>query len=232
MKKTNYNVLIVEDDFYIAKINKSFIEEHESFTVVGIMTSKADTLKFLEDAKQKPDLIFLDLYIPDVEQLELLWKIRNSYKEIDIIIVSAAKETATIEEALKGGIFDYLIKPIEKERVAQSLSRYEKEKQLLRSKDQLSQAELDLLSSKLNQTVTVEKKQLPKGVDRLTLEKVVDHLKKYGEKGATAGKIGKEIGASRSTARRYLEYLVSVEQAVAEVKYGDVGRPERRYVYS
>ena len=231
MKKEQFNVLIVEDDFYIANINKSFIEENKDFKVIDIMTSKKSTLQFLSEAKQKPDLIFLDIYIPDVQKLELLWKIRNAYKEIDIIIVSAAKETATVEEALKGGIFDYLIKPIEKKRVAQSLLRYKNEKLLLRSKVEISQAEIDLLSSKTNQATAV-KKHLPKGIDRLTLEKVVTVLGEFGDSGATAGKVGKEIGASRSTARRYLEYLVSVEQAEAKINYGDVGRPERRYVHS
>lgn len=230
MENDKFNVLIVEDDFYIAKINKSFIKQNESFKVVGIMPSKEATLKFLAEAKRKPDLIFLDLFIPDVQKLELLWEIRNTYKEIDIIIVSAAKETATIEATLKAGIFDYLIKPIEKKRVAESLMRYKNEKQLLRSKDELSQIELDLLSSKAIQS-SVEKKVLIKGIDFLTLDKVVLILKEFGESGATAGKIGEGIGASRSTARRYLEYLVSVEQAIAKVKYGDVGRPERRYVH-
>lgn len=229
MDHNKFNVLIVEDDFYIAKINKSFIEQDEAFKVVGIIPSKQATLIFLAEAKQNPDLIFLDLYIPDVQKLELLWEIRNTYKGIDIIIVSAAKETATIGEALKAGIFDYLIKPIEKKRVAQSLARYKNEKQLLRSKVELSQTELDLLSLKANQAN--EKKVLIKGIDILTLEKVVLILKEFGESGATAGRVGEGIGASRSTARRYLEYLVSDNQAVAQVKYGDVGRPERRYVY-
>ena len=41
--------------------------------------------------------------------------------------------------------------------------------------------------------------------------------------------MGSIIGASRSTARRYLEYLTSTEEVKTEVNYGSVGRPERRY---
>jgi len=48
-------------------------------------------------------------------------------------------------------------------------------------------------------------------------------------KEVTAEELGKMIGASRSTARRYLEYLVSKGEAAADLSYGVVGRPERVY---
>ena len=62
----------------------------------------------------------------------------------------------------------------------------------------------------------------------MTKEKVVSHIKSI-EGGITAETLGLEIGVSRSTARRYLEYLVSEKRAFTELIYGSVGRPERRY---
>ena len=47
--------------------------------------------------------------------------------------------------------------------------------------------------------------------------------------GITAEALGLEVGVSRSTARRYLEYLASEKLVYAELIYGTVGRPERRY---
>lgn len=56
--------------------------------------------------------------------MNLLWQIRHLYHEIDLIPVTAANETVTIEEALRGGAFDYIVKPVDAERFAQSLERY------------------------------------------------------------------------------------------------------------
>ena len=45
----------------------------------------------------------------------------------------------------------------------------------------------------------------------------------------TADEAGEKIGASRTTARRYLEYLITTGELVADLSYGTVGRPERSY---
>ncbi len=49
------------------------------------------------------------------------------------------------------------------------------------------------------------------------------------EEGITAEMLSAMVGVSRSTARRYLEYLISRKKVHAELTYGSVGRPERRY---
>ncbi|WP_226916932.1 hypothetical protein [Halomonas sp. FME65] len=45
----------------------------------------------------------------------------------------------------------------------------------------------------------------------------------------SAEEVGAAMGASRTTARRYLEYMTGTGTLVAEVSYGSIGRPERRY---
>ncbi|UUZ93688.1 helix-turn-helix domain-containing protein [Paenibacillus sp. P25] len=69
---------------------------------------------------------------------------------------------------------------------------------------------------------------LPKGIDKLTLDKVVQAISGTPE-GMTAEQVAKLIGVSRSTGRRYLEYLVSLGDVTANLSYGVVGRPERVY---
>jgi response regulator of citrate/malate metabolism len=102
---------------------------------------------------------------------------------------------------------------------------------MLAVKDQLSQEEIDQLTGVSSSTLSLsnENNKLPKGIDSLTLEKVQTVISMGNEAGLTASDLGEAVGTSRSTARRYLEYLVSINQAKAELKYGDVGRPERRY---
>ncbi|MFC0561155.1 response regulator [Halalkalibacter alkalisediminis] len=230
MSNRTYQVLVVEDDFRLAGINQEFIEELPYFKVVNVCMTGKETLQFLENS-DKPDLIFLDMYIPDVKGLELLWTIRTLYKDIDIIMVTAAKEVETIQEAIRGGVFDYLVKPLEKNRVHYSLQRYQQKQSMFEEKKEFTQKEIDLLQTDLksNTLNQIMAEGLPKGVNPHTLGKVKRLLEDHKETGLTALEGAEYLGASRSTTRRYFEYFISVGTAKAEMIYGDVGRPERRY---
>ncbi|AST90841.1 response regulator [Sutcliffiella cohnii] len=227
-----FGVLIIEDDFRVANINKELVEKVEGFHVTGIANTKKDALSFLNNSIIIPNLILLDVYIPDVDGLDLMWELKQNYPSIDIIMITAAKEVDTIQQTIRSGVLDYIIKPLDAERLRQTLERY-KEKQLtFSSKREISQEELDLLRGLAISSQDKEKIiGPPKGIDPITLEKILAVLieKDDNTNGYTAAEVGACIGASRSTARRYLEYLVSLKQVSAELIYGDVGRPERRY---
>ena len=222
-----YQVLIIEDDFRVADINRQFIEQTDGFSVAAICHNAADSLTFLESQSSLPDLVLLDAYIPDVNGLELLWEIRRRFRGVDIVMVTAAKEVETIQEALRGGVFDYLIKPIESTRMTQMLERFRSEKLFLAQHDELEQRQLDKTLIRKQNSDTLSDK-LPKGIDALTLNRIRDGLART-ERSQTASSLAEFTGVSRSTARRYLEYLVSSEEVLAELDYGEVGRPERRY---
>jgi response regulator of citrate/malate metabolism len=69
---------------------------------------------------------------------------------------------------------------------------------------------------------------LPKGLSIETLRLVREALTTCdGDLSAT--ELGEQLNLSRGSARRYLEYLVNVDEAQVRLKYGGVGRPERRY---
>ena len=80
-----YRVLIVEDDFRIVNINRQFVEKVDGFIVSDTVRTGEEALAFLSEGNELPDIILLDIYIPDVEDLNLFWEIRSTYKEIDII---------------------------------------------------------------------------------------------------------------------------------------------------
>ena len=69
---------------------------------------------------------------------------------------------------------------------------------------------------------------LPKGIDPVTLDKILDEMNRKGGV-FTSEEMAERVGASRTTARRYLEYLVSQGSLEVDVSYGGVGRPERNY---
>lgn len=225
------NVLVIEDDFRVAEINRQLVEKVAGFQVIGVAKSAAEALSFLKEAKELPDLLILDVYIPDSDGLSLFWTLRTQYSHIDVIMLTAAKEAATIEEALRGGIFDYIVKPVDFTRFEQTLERYREQRALLSSKTELVQEEIDRLTGLQSRTPARRSAdELPKGIDRLTLQKIQEFLDVSPTNGVNAAETGEAVGVSRSTARRYLEYLVSIQAAKAELNYGDVGRPERKYI--
>jgi CitB family two-component system response regulator CitT len=156
-------------------------------------------------------------------------EIRRVNMNVDIIIISAATEKTIIEDAIRLGAFDYIIKPVNMKRFINTLERYKRMRERLHNKQTIDQELLDRffglteLGETEPDTVTT-----PKGIDPLTLKKVDDVIYQTAE-GLTAEEMGNLVGASRTTARRYLEYLISEGRLVAELEYGAVGRPERKY---
>lgn len=224
-------VLIVEDDFRVAEVNRQFVDQVDGFRVSCVAKTGEEAIAHLKDSSTSLELVLLDVYIPDREGLDLFWEIRKNYPAIDIIMITAAKEVATIQETLRGGIFDYIVKPVDFVRLEEALKRYYDQRRLLASREELGQAEIDQLAGLQSGSFTENAvgEKLPKGIDQLTLDKIKNVLRTSDEEGLTALQAGEQVGVSRSTARRYLEHLVSSKEAEAQLKYGDIGRPERRY---
>ncbi|WP_017729545.1 response regulator [Halalkalibacterium ligniniphilum] len=219
------NVLIVEDDFRVANIHEQFLKDIPEVKVKGKAATVMEALTLLEG--NKVDLLLLDVYMPDQLGTDMLHLIRKKYSALGIIIITATSEKELVEKAFQYGIDDYIIKPITFDRFKQAIDKFKKRKKLLEGKKIIEQDIIDqyfrsepLKSSK--DTV------LPKGIDPITLEKVKQILKGR-QAGITAEEMGMEMGASRTTARRYLEYMTSIAKVKAEVEYGIVGRPERQY---
>ena len=219
-------VAIAEDDFRIADIHEKFLETFSEIVVVGKSLNGEQTLQLLK--MKEPDLLLLDVYLPDMLGSELLPLIREKFPKVSIIMITAATDKVFLEKALSYGVENYLIKPVSRERFDDIIQKFIKKHSLLSSDQQVNQKYIDLLFSKGKNENSGKGTGLPKGIDEITLGKVNAVLQAKRE-GLSAEEVAKEIGASRITARRYLEYLSSVNQLKTEVVYGIVGRPERKY---
>lgn len=230
MKKIN--VMVIEDDFRIANIHKEMIESHKYYKVINSSRTAEEALNYLEIASLSVDLILLDIYIPDVTGLELLQKIKQDYPFISIIIASAANDRQTFISAKRLGVFDYLIKPIEIDRLNLAFERFYNV--MTYEHDELNQKEIDNLLWQNTQqlsdyTINYDAKSLPKGIDSLTLNKIQSFFNSFKGTDVTAQTLAEEIGISRATARRYLEYLIGIDWLEASLSYGQIGRPQRIY---
>ena len=219
------DVLVVEDDPMVAAVHRQFIAAIPGFIVAGVVASGAEALEFL--ARHRVRLVLLDIFLPGMNGVETLQRIREMNSTVGVIVVSASRDTATVNAVLKAGAFDYIIKPFVFERIQNSLRAFQDlETRLNRGAAQIDQKELDRLLQKDQKEPRA--KALPKGLNPQTLQQVVTLL---GEAAAPLSAIetAAALNISRITARRYLEYLVAEGKAVMELEYQKVGRPTNRY---
>ncbi|MCZ8518588.1 MULTISPECIES: response regulator [Paenibacillus] len=232
MSKEVITVLIVDDDPKIAEINRRFVEKVPGFTVIGIATDESQAKEQLDILA--PELVLLDIYIPNSSGLDILQHIRRHYRDTGVIMITAAKEIEPVREAVRCGAFDYIIKPLVFNRLQDTLLRYRdfhlELRRLGSGSGQVAQDDIDrlLARNEKKDLSSSSSMYLPKGIDKLTLDKVIGALSGTPQ-GMTADGVAKLIGVSRSTGRRYLEHLVSLGDVYADLSYGVVGRPERVY---
>ena len=218
-------VLIVDDDFMVARIHTGFVERTPGFTVTGVAHNGAEALA--EAERLQPDLVLLDVYLPDVSGLDLLTGLREAAPEVDVLVISAAREADTVRRALRGGIVHYLMKPFSYDDLRVRLEHYQQAYAGITG-EHADQADVDRLFG-----VAGAEKRLPKGFSAETLKLVEDTLRNVpsGAGDVSAAEAAALLGISRVSARRYLEHLNETGKAEVTLRYGEVGRPERRYAW-
>ena len=219
-------ILIVEDDPMVAELNSRLIRTMGGGQIPAIARDAKEALTYLE--KHSVDLILLDIYLPGMNGLEMLAHIRDLRYPVDVLVVSAARDSHSIQTALRAGAVDYLIKPFDFERLRQALLAYENRSRLIRDHDKLTQQDLDIGILPKEVTDTDDASILPKGLDRYTLSIVASSLGEIPEP-FTTDELSRQVGLSRVSVRKYLEYFCDIGHLEKEASYGAVGRPVFRY---
>lgn len=114
-----YEVVIVEDDPMVAMINKQYVTENKHFHVASVCRDGDAALAYL--TANNVQLVILDVYMPKTTGIEVLRRIREKNLPLAVIMVTAANDSAAIEEAVRLGVVDYLIKPFSSARFQQAL---------------------------------------------------------------------------------------------------------------
>ena len=216
--------LVVDDDFMSASIHGTYVSRIAGFEAVGEAHSGAEALALVR--RLEPDLVLLDIYLPDMSGLDVLRQLRQDEgAAVDVIAVTAAKDVKTLRAAMQGGVVHYIVKPFLFETFRERLERYAALKQRLERLREASQGDVDDLFSLLR----VEgRERLPKGISAPTLALVVTAARD-AKTGVSAVEVAERAGISRGTARRYLDYLESLGSVQLTLRYGATGRPEHLY---
>jgi two-component system CitB family response regulator len=223
-------VLVVDDDFAVAAIHQRCVQSVPGFAVAGVAHLGGECLRLVDQLS--PDLLLLDVYLPDMSGVEVLRELRArpSGRDVDVMAVTASREVETVRAAMAGGVVQYLIKPFTLATLQDRLLSYATQRrELQRLSDDAGtvsdQAQVDRL---LAPPRAPESAALPKGLSAHTLELVAQVLRDAGRE-LSSGEAAELCGMSRVSARRYLEHLTGQGLAQVRPQYGSAGRPEHRY---
>ncbi len=218
---------VVDDDFAVAGLHRAYLESIPAFDVVGEAHNGAQAMRGVEQLR--PDLVLLDIYLPDMSGLEVLRRLRArpNADPLDVVAITAAREVETVLAAMAGGVAHYLIKPFTLAVFQERMLAYAAQRHELELGHALvaDQAEVDRILAAPRRSGG---NQLPKGLSEHTLSLVAASLRS-AEGDLSAAEAAQRCGVSRVSARRYLEQLVAMDLAVVRPRYGTAGRPENGY---
>ncbi|PIM69750.1 two-component system response regulator [Streptomyces sp. JV178] len=220
-------VLVVDDDLRVARVNAAYVEKVAGFRVAGVAHNAADALEQLQRLPQV-DLVLLDHYLPDDTGLMVVQEMRRRGHQTDVIMVTAARDVSTVQAAMRQGALQYLVKPFAFAGLRAKLEAYAELRRTLDGGGEAEQAEVDRIFGALS---AGGEPDLPKGHSATTTE-VVRRALMTAEGPLSAQEIADRTGLSRQTAQRYLKLLERTGRARLTLKYGDAGRPEHRYEWA
>ncbi|MGG7102234.1 response regulator [Rhodococcus sp. 24CO] len=217
-------VLVVDDDFMVARVHSGFVSRIDGFEVCGVAHSAEAALAAVGELV--PDLVLLDVHLPGTTGLDLIAPFRELVPELDVLVITSEREAGSVKKALRSGVVHYLMKPFTFDVLRDRLERYRSTYANLDSAGEAEQTAVDEAFG----VAGVVAAPLPKGLSPETLQLVENALRGEAEP-ASATDISERVGISRASARRYLEHLCASGQSTTSLKYGVVGRPERRYAW-
>ena len=214
-------VVVVDDDFRIAGIHAAYVEKVDGFKAVAQAHTAAGAVDRL-----RPDLLLLDLYVPDEHGLDLAARLRREgHPPVDVIVITAAKDADSVRAAMQGGALHYLLKPFSFPALRDKLLSYAQMRSRLGALHEPDQRNVDRVFGALR---AQDQLAGAKGRSAHTLE-AVERLLASGGQELSAAEVAEMTGMSRATAQRYLSHLHEVGRVEIRLRYGSGGRPEHRY---
>ena len=190
-------VLVVDDDFMVARVHRGFVERVDGFEVVGVAHTGAEALQLAGELH--PDLVLLDLYLPDLFGLDVLARLRTAGVQADVVVITAAKEVDSVRAALRHGVTDYVLKPFGFADLRERLERYAAHRLLLHAGEVRGQDDIDRVLARRPGAGSAA--TLPKGMSPETAQLVEGALRECADT-LSASEAAEQVGISGVSGRR------------------------------
>ena len=227
MNTERKRILFADDDPEIREVVRILLE-HEGFEVIEASNGK----EAVDKSGGSVDLIILDYYMPLMTGQEFIDRLHSMGKAPSVIMVTSAGDSAIVQELLSRGVLDYLVKPFERSRFRQALSRFAQTRSCLDGSPELNQAEIDRLLSHAQPASPSCQTELAKGLSETTLTLIRNFLKSRPGELFSSEQIAEQVHLSRITIRRYMNYMLEIGEIVSSVDYQTGGRPSIKYTCS
>ena len=230
-----YNVIIVEDDLMVCAILERQIGRFQQLKLVGNFRRGSDALEYLADNPQTADLIVLDFYMPNMTGIEFLTKLRETNKDIQVIMITSANEYSIIRSAMCCGICDYVLKPFTSARLEKSISKFETIMKLKAETHVWTQEKVDVLLCP-HKHYNIDNSDSASGtrgnkINATTLGNVRSYMVSMKGKKMPLTEISEGMGLSTVTVRRYLKHLNSLGEVEISLDCKTGGRPSEIFEY-
>ena len=232
-----FKVIIVEDDPMVAQINRSYIEQMPDLAVCAVLGNGRQALDFFRE--NGADLAILDVYMPELNGIDLLKAMRGQGLDTDVIMVTAANDARQIDEMLRLGVVDYLVKPFTGARFREAVDKFVFKRSALRPRNgaAVEQSVIDKLTGSaqiagevLSAAGSEPGSALPqKGLQRHTLDLILGCMRTSGNLFRSCDSIAGQAGLSKVTVRRYLNHLTECGMVESIIDYDTGGRPSVKY---
>jgi response regulator of citrate/malate metabolism len=217
--------LVVDDDYRVAKIHAASIDRIPGFTCVGEAHTAAEARQAV--AELEPELLLLDIYLPDDDGLAILRGLNSSDGTApDCIVITAARDLDTVRTAMHLGAVYYLVKPFGLAQLRSQLDAYRLWRQQATGSGDADQATVDALYNLLRPAGPTRTPAAPLPP---TMRKILDAVR-CSPSPVDASTLAAQLGLSRPTAQRYLTELNRRGAVALQLEYGHAGRPVHRYV--
>lgn len=144
-KPTNDRLLIVDDDPVIRKVLSIGLEN--SGFQVDTVESGREALKLIRRSEEHPDCILLDIRMPEMSGIEVLDIMKNDYPLISIIMLTAQTDLETAVDTMKRGAFDYIVKPVRKPQLVETIKKALQFRQIQLDNERLARENLEYQKS-------------------------------------------------------------------------------------
>lgn len=228
-----YRVAIVEDDSMVCAILEKQLSKFNHLELCGSFKRGADALDFLNENPDGADLIILDYYMPGITGIEFLRELRQSNKEIQVIMITSADDYSIIRDAMCCGVCDYVLKPFTNARLEKAIGKFETIMKLKKETHVWTQDKVDVLLCPHKHYIVDNRSSEPKAskINAATLKNIRSFMSEHKGEKLPLVSVSKSTDLSTVTVRRYLKYLNTLGEIEITLDCKTGGRPSELFEY-